>query len=102
MNLYHCAALTPFGPLGDYYLAATRAGAECLFYNQHGLWPHTTKLERKQEMNPTEFLLSYLLGGLAAGIAGYIIGAMRSETKSEEIRRWWFNREQRLISRQRK
>jgi hypothetical protein len=39
---------------------------------------------------------------LAAGIAGYIIGAMRSETKSEEIRRWWFNREQRLNSRQRK
>jgi uncharacterized protein (UPF0333 family) len=35
-------------------------------------------------MNSTEFLLSYLLGGLAAGIAGYIIGAMRSETKSEK------------------
>jgi hypothetical protein len=49
MNLYHCAALTPFGPLGDYYLAATRAMAECLFYNQHGLWPHTTKLERKSK-----------------------------------------------------
>jgi hypothetical protein len=53
-------------------------------------------------MNPTEFLLSYLLGGLAAGIAGYIIGAMRAETKSEQMRRWWFNRENRLNSRQRK
>ena len=46
-------------------------------------------------MNSTEFLLSYLLGGLAAGIAGYIVGSMRSETKSEQIRRWWFNRESR-------
>ena len=47
MNLYHCTATTPFGPLGDYYLAATRAEAEAQFHNQHGLWPHTTKLERK-------------------------------------------------------
>ena len=46
-------------------------------------------------MNSTEFLLSYLLGGLAAGIAGYIVGSMRAETKSEQIRRWWFNRENR-------
>ena len=53
-------------------------------------------------MNSTEFLLSYLVGGLAAGIAGYIIGAMRSETESERMRRWWFNRENRLNSRQRK
>jgi hypothetical protein len=49
MNLYHCAALTPFGTLGDYYLAATRAEAESQFRNQHGLWPHTTKLERKSK-----------------------------------------------------
>jgi hypothetical protein len=48
MNLYHCAATTPFGPLGDYILANTRGEAECLFFNQHGLWPHTTKLERKK------------------------------------------------------
>jgi hypothetical protein len=47
-------------------------------------------------MNSTEFLLSYLLGGLAAGIAGYIVGSMRAETKSEQIRRWWFNRENRV------
>lgn len=46
-------------------------------------------------MTSIEFLLSYMVGGLAAGIAGYIIGAMRSETKSEEIRRWWFERENR-------
>ena len=46
-------------------------------------------------MNSTEFLLSYLLGGLAASIAGYIVGSMRAETKSEQIRRWWFNRENR-------
>jgi hypothetical protein len=44
-------------------------------------------------MNSTEFLLSYLLGGLAAGMAGYIVGSMQAETKSEQIRRWWFNRE---------
>ena len=49
MNLYHCAALTPFGTLGDYYLTATRAEAEAQFHNQHGLWPHTTKLERKHK-----------------------------------------------------
>ena len=46
-------------------------------------------------MTSTEFLLSYLVGGLAAGIAGYIIGSMRAETKSDEMRRWWFNRENR-------
>ena len=46
-------------------------------------------------MNSTEFLLSYLLGGLAAGIAGYIVGSMRAETKSEQIRRWWMQRENR-------
>jgi hypothetical protein len=46
-------------------------------------------------MNSTEFLLSYLLGGLAAGIAGYIVGSMRAESKAEQIRRWWFNRERR-------
>jgi hypothetical protein len=46
-------------------------------------------------MNSTEFLLSYLLGGLAAGMAGYIVGSMRAETKSEQIRRWWMRRENR-------
>ena len=46
-------------------------------------------------MTSTEFLLSYLVGGLAAGIAGYIIGSMRAETKSEQMRRWWFSRENR-------
>jgi hypothetical protein len=46
-------------------------------------------------MNSTEFLLSYLLGGLAAGIAGYIVGSMRAETKSAQIRRWWMHRENR-------
>jgi hypothetical protein len=46
-------------------------------------------------MNSTEFLLSYLLGGLAAGIAGYIVGSMRAETKSEQIRYWWMHRENR-------
>lgn len=53
-------------------------------------------------MTLTEFLLSYIVGGLAAGIAGYIIGAMRSETKSEEIRRWWFERENRFNRKERK
>ena len=52
-------------------------------------------------MTSTEFLLSYVVGGLAAGIAGYIIGAMRAETESEKMRRWWFNRENRH-NRQRK
>jgi hypothetical protein len=52
-------------------------------------------------MNSTEFLLSYLLGGLAAGMAGYIVGSMRAETKSEQIRRWWMHRENRT-RRQRK
>ena len=47
-------------------------------------------------MNSTEFLLSYLLGGLAAGMAGYIVGSMRAETKSEQIRRWWMRRENRV------
>lgn len=46
-------------------------------------------------MTPTEFLLTYALGGLACACAGYILGAMKQETKSDEMRRWWFNRENR-------
>lgn len=53
-------------------------------------------------MTSTEFLMSYIVGGLAAGIAGYIIGSMRAETKSEQMRRWWFNRENRLSRKERK
>jgi hypothetical protein len=60
------------------------------------------KTRKESKMTPTEFLLSYTIGGLACGIAGYIIGAMRAETKSEQMRRWWFNRETRHNSRQRK
>lgn len=53
-------------------------------------------------MTSTEFLFTYLLGGLACAIAGYLIGAMRSETKSEEMRRWWFERENRFSRKERK
>lgn len=46
-------------------------------------------------MSQTEFILTYLFGGLACAVAGYIVGAMRAESKSEEMRRWWFERENR-------
>ena len=49
MNLYHCTATGPFGPLGDYVLGRSRAEAERKFYADHGLWPHTTRIERRKK-----------------------------------------------------
>jgi hypothetical protein len=46
-------------------------------------------------MTPIEFLLIYSIGGLIMFAAGYIIGSQRAESKAEQIRRWWFNRENR-------
>jgi hypothetical protein len=46
-------------------------------------------------MSPTEFLLSYFFAGVVMFAAGWIIGSQRAESKAEQIRRWWFNRERR-------
>jgi hypothetical protein len=50
-------------------------------------------------MSTFEFLLTYLVGGGAMFAAGYIIGSQRAESKADQIRRWWFNRERRNESR---
>ena len=46
-------------------------------------------------MSPIEFLFSYFFAGLVMFTAGFIIGSQRAESKAEQIRRWWFNRERR-------
>jgi hypothetical protein len=44
-------------------------------------------------MTPIEFILTYSLAGFVMFAAGYIIGHSRAESKSEQMRRWWYNRE---------
>jgi hypothetical protein len=46
-------------------------------------------------MSPIEFLFTYSIAGVVMFAAGYIIGSQRAESKAEQIRRWWFNRERR-------
>jgi len=46
-------------------------------------------------MTPIEFLISYFFAGFIMFAAGWIIGSQRAESKAEEMRRWWYNRERR-------
>ncbi len=46
-------------------------------------------------MSQSDFIITYLLAGILMFTAGWIIGSQRAESKAEQIRRWWFNRERR-------
>ncbi len=44
-------------------------------------------------MTPIEFLIVYAVGGGVMFTAGYFIGSQRAESRAEQMRRWWFDRQ---------
>jgi hypothetical protein len=47
-------------------------------------------------MSQSDFIITYLLAGILMFACGYLLGSMRAESRAETMRRWWFEREQRL------
>ena len=46
-------------------------------------------------MNTDDLVITATLIGLLAYAAGYVMGTLKAETKAEQMRRWWYERERR-------
>ena len=46
-------------------------------------------------MSAIEFLVTYIIAGVAMFTAGFLIGRSKAQTEAERIRRWWYNRQNR-------